>query len=83
VNAIIIPQNWGAIPFLGASPLRRYCPPIPRNDDRIHRYILPRTTVFPQYASSSSNKEKCYCYIMYIECLITKIPENILFNALL
>ena len=29
------------------SPLRRYCPPIPRNDDRIHRYILPRATVFP------------------------------------
>ena len=49
VNAVIIPQNWGAIPFFGASPLRRYCPPIPRNDDRIHRYILPRTTVFPHY----------------------------------
>jgi hypothetical protein len=48
VNAVIIPQNWGAIPFFGALPLRRYCPPILRNDDRIHRYILPRTTVFPQ-----------------------------------
>ena len=49
VNAVIIPQNLGAIPFFGASPPRRYCPPILRNDDRIHRYILPRTTVFPQY----------------------------------
>jgi hypothetical protein len=48
VNAVIIPQNWEAIPFFGASPLRRYCPPIPRNDDRIHRYILLRTIVFPQ-----------------------------------
>ena len=30
-----------------ASPLRRYCHPIPRHDDR----ILPRTTAFPQYSS--------------------------------
>ena len=54
VNAVIIPWNWGAIPFFGASPLRRYCPPIPRNDDRIHRYILPRTTVFPQFSREFS-----------------------------
>ena len=40
VNAVIIPQNWGAIPSSGLRP---------RNDDRIHRYILPRTTAFPQY----------------------------------
>ena len=52
VNAVIIPQNWGAIPFFGASPLRRYCPPILWNDDRIHQYILPRTTVFPQSGST-------------------------------
>ena len=51
VNTVIIPQNWGAIPFFGASPLRRYCPPILWNDDRIHQYILPRTTVFPQYVA--------------------------------
>ena len=51
VNAVIIPQNWGTIPFFGASPLRRYCPPILRNDDRIYPYILPRTTVFPQYTA--------------------------------
>ena len=35
-----------------------------------------------QYASSSSNKEKCCCHMMYIECLVTKILENIFFNAL-
>ena len=36
-----------------SSPLRRYCPPIPWNDDCIHRYILPRTTVFPQFVCTS------------------------------
>ena len=36
VNAVINPKNWGAIPFFGASPLRRYCPPILWIDDRIH-----------------------------------------------
>ena len=45
------PSSKIAIPFFGASPLRRYCPPILQNDDRIHRYILPRTTVFPQYVA--------------------------------
>ena len=59
VNAVIITQNWGAIPFFGASPLRRNCPPILRNDDRIHRYILPRTTVFPQYST-------CGCGLLYV-----------------
>ena len=37
---------------------------------------------FRDYLTFSSNKEKCYCYMMYIECLVTKISENILFNAL-
>ena len=36
-----------------ALPLGRYWPPIPRNDDHIHRYILPRTTTFPQDPPSS------------------------------
>ena len=32
-----------------APEISQYCPSIPQNDDSIHRYILPRTNVFPQY----------------------------------
>ena len=60
VNEVIIPQNWGAIPFFGASPLKRYCQPILPNDDRIHRHILPRTTVFPQSG-------RCESYNTHVE----------------
>ena len=29
----------------------QYCTLIPQNEDSIHRYILPRPTVFPQYVT--------------------------------
>ena len=38
-------------------PLNRYCPPIPPNDHRIHQYILPRTTVFPQSLFSDPKED--------------------------
>ena len=53
VNAVIIPRNWWAIPSEGRSPEEGYCSPILRNDDRIHRYIWPRTTVFTLLASEN------------------------------
>ena len=34
--------------------LPQYCLSIPKNDDSIHRYILPRTNVFPQCNASST-----------------------------
>ena len=44
-------DGWelGCNTFLQASPVKRYCTSIPRNDDRIDRYILPITTSFPQF----------------------------------
>ena len=42
--------------FLRASHVRRYCPAIPQNDDSIDRYILPRTTAFPQCTGSMDSR---------------------------
>ena len=42
-------SELGSVNFLRASPIRRYCTSIPQTDDSIDRYILPRTTAFPQY----------------------------------
>ena len=42
-------SELGSNTFLRASHVGRYCPSIPQNDDSIDRYILPRTTAFPQY----------------------------------
>ena len=53
VIAVIIPKNWLAIPSEGQSPEEGYFSPILRNDDRIHQYIWPRTTVFTLLASEN------------------------------
>ena len=49
--------------FLRASPVGRYCPSIPRNDDRIHRYVLRRTAVFSQYQTTIQAKIS-FCYFI-------------------
>jgi hypothetical protein len=56
-------NTWGSLleKLKFSSPLGRYCPPIPRNDDRIHRYILPRTTAFPQYQYMVQTSPSFYC----------------------
>ena len=51
--------------------LQKYQKKIPRNDDRIHRYILPRTTAFPQYDTAQFDTIK-YDLIQFI-CLILSI----------
>ena len=41
-------SELGSNTFLLALHIGRYCPSIPQNNDSIDRYILPRTTAFPQ-----------------------------------
>ena len=43
---------FGVIFSKGQSPKEGYSP-ILRNDDRIHQYVLPRTTVFTLLASEN------------------------------